>query len=83
MSEASSPLPDVLTVADVAKVLRCSRAHVCKIINGQVKGTAPIPAIAVGRRKIVRRESLLHWMSQSEGTGRMASSLEIDAGGRA
>ncbi|MSV36011.1 MAG: DNA-binding protein [Bryobacterales bacterium] len=54
-------LAEVLTIADVARLLRCSKAHVCKIINGQVKGAAPIPTIAVGRRKIVRRQSLLRW----------------------
>lgn len=42
---------EVLTVADVARVLRCSKAHVCKIINGQGKGAAPIPTIAFSRRK--------------------------------
>ena len=76
-------LPAVLTIADVAQVLRCSKAHVCKIMNGEVKGTARIPAIAVGRRKIVRREALLRWMTECEQAGRMASSLEIDAGRRA
>jgi len=74
---------EVLTVADVARVLRCSKAHVCKIINGHVKGTEPIPAIAFGRRKVVRRESLLCWMSNREQGARMASSLEVDAVGRA
>lgn len=74
---------EVLTVGDVARLLRCSKAHVCKIINGQVKGAAPIPAIAVGRRKIVRRQSLLRWMSDNEQGARMASSLEVDASRRA
>ena len=60
--------PEVLTVADVAKILRCSKAHVCKIINGQVKDTPPIPAISnLGRRKIVRIQSLLRWMNEHEG----------------
>ena len=76
-------LNEVLTVADVARVLHCSKAHVCKIINGQVRGAVPIPAIAMGRRKVVRRQSLLRWMSDNEQGARMASSLEVDAGGRA
>jgi hypothetical protein len=76
-------LNEVLTVADVARVLRCSKAHVCKIINGQVKGAVPIPTIAVGRRRVVRRQSLLRWMSDNEQGARMASSLEVDAGRRA
>jgi hypothetical protein len=55
----AEPLPEVLTVPDVARALRCSKAHVCKIINGQVRGTPPIPAITMGRRRIVRREVLI------------------------
>ena len=83
MDDLTASLPDVLTVAEVARVLRCSKAHVCRIINGQVKGAAPIPTIAVGRRKVVRRQSLLRWMSDNEQGARMASSLEVDAGRRA
>jgi hypothetical protein len=83
MDQAKTNQDDVLTVGDVALVLRCSKAHVCKMINGQVKGTAPIPAIAFGRRKVVRRQSLLRWMSDNEQSARMASSLEVDAGRRA
>lgn len=83
MDDLTTPLTDVLTVADVARLLRCSKAHVCKIINGQVKGAAPIPTIAVGRRKVVRRQSLIRWMTENEQGARMASSLEVDAGRRA
>ncbi len=57
---------EVLTVADVARVLRCSKAHVCTIINGHVKGAAPIPTIAFGRRKVIRRQSLLRWTCDNE-----------------
>jgi excisionase family DNA binding protein len=83
MGPVAERIPDVLTVTDVAEVLRCSKAHVCKIINGQVRGTPPIPAIAVGRRRIVRREALVRWMTERERDARMTSSLEVDAGRRA
>jgi hypothetical protein len=67
----------------VAHVLRCSKAHVCKIVNGQVVGTAQLPAINLGRRKLVRRATLLSWLEQNELGANMASSLEVDAGRRA
>jgi hypothetical protein len=67
----------------VAAALRCSKAHVCKIVNGQVAGTAPLPAISLGRRKLVRRPTLILWLEQKERGVSMASSLEIGAGGRA
>ena len=75
--------PDILTVSDVAEMLRCSKAHVCKIINGQVRGTVPIPVIALGRRKLIRRETLLRWMSEREHGATVESSLEVVAGRRA
>ena len=76
-------LPEVLTVREVADILRCSKAHVCKIINGQVAGTPRLPSITLGRRKLVRRLTLLSWLAENEQGARIASSLEIDAGGRA
>jgi excisionase family DNA binding protein len=76
-------LPEVLTVQEVAEILRCSKSHVCKIINGQVAGTPPLPSIGLGRRKLVRRATLLQWLSKNELGATMASSLDIDAGRRA
>ena len=43
----------------------------------------PIPAIAFGRRRIVRREALVRWMTEREQDARMTSSLEVDVGVRA
>ena len=83
MNETANRLSEVLTIADVAKILRCSKAHVCKIINGQVRGTEAIPAINLGRRKIIRVQSLLRWMNEHEEGASMASSLETGAGRRA
>ncbi len=57
-------LGEVLTLADVALILRCSKAHVCNVINGKVPPR--LPHLAVGRRKLVRREWLEAWMEQSK-----------------
>ena len=65
--QLANRISEVLTVAEVAKILHCSKAHVCKIINGQVKDTPPIPSINLGRRKIVRIQSLMQWMNEHEG----------------
>jgi excisionase family DNA binding protein len=73
----------MLTVNEVAEVLRCSKSHVCKIINGQVAGTPRLPAVGLGRRKLVRRSTLLQWLADNELDGTMASSLEVGAGRRA
>jgi hypothetical protein len=57
---------DLLTLAEVAKVLKCSRAHATNAVAGRLRGCAPIPALTLGRRKLVRRETLLAWIACNE-----------------
>ncbi len=72
--------PNILTLAEVAVRLRCSKAHVCHAIKGRLKGVTPLPAISLGRRKLVRRESLEHWLAQNDpGCAIIGSSHRIDA----
>jgi excisionase family DNA binding protein len=56
-------LPPVLTLNEVAVFLRCSRAHVCHLIQGTVHGTAPLPAVKLGRHTLIRKESLASWLA--------------------
>jgi len=76
---------EILTVAEVASELRCSRTHVYNVIAGNVVGVSPLPAIAMGRRKLVRRSALEGWKRINESAGgdvTMASSSAIDTVGR-
>ena len=57
---------DLLTLAEVAKLLHCSKAHVCNAVAGRLPGCLPIPALSLGRRKLVRRTSLLSWIENNE-----------------
>jgi hypothetical protein len=57
---------DLLTMAEVAKLLHCSKAHVCKAVAGSLRGCPAIPCVSLGRRKLVRRASLALWLEQSE-----------------
>lgn len=57
---------EILTVWEVAEDLRCSKAHVCKVIDGAVSGVSPLPSIRIGRRKLVRRSSLEAWKVANE-----------------
>ena len=59
---------DLLTMTDVALLLHCSKAHVCKAVAGRVRGCPPIPSISLGRRKLVRRQSLIAWLEANEKT---------------
>jgi len=56
----------VLTITDVAADLRCSKAHVARVILGRVPGVSPLPAISIGRRKLVRRSTLEEWKRANE-----------------
>jgi excisionase family DNA binding protein len=59
---------DVLTVPEVADQLRCSKAHVHNLINGKVRGARPLPALRLGRRRVVRRAGLEDWIKANEQT---------------
>jgi excisionase family DNA binding protein len=56
----------VLTVTEVAQELRCSKAHVHNLINGKVHGVRAMPSLCLGRRRLVRRESLHSWIEDNE-----------------
>jgi hypothetical protein len=56
----------LLSLAAVAELLHCSKAHVSNVIAGRVAGCPPIPAVCLGRRKLVRRESLIAWIEHNE-----------------
>ncbi|HLJ45444.1 MAG TPA: helix-turn-helix domain-containing protein [Bryobacteraceae bacterium] len=57
---------DLLTMSEVAELLHCSKAHICNLVAGRVNGCPPLPAVPLGRRKLVRRESLLQWIERNE-----------------
>jgi hypothetical protein len=59
-------LREILTVRDVALELRCSVAHVYNVINGKVKNVSTLPAIAMGRRKLIQRDTLEEWKRSNE-----------------
>lgn len=73
---------EILTAADVAADLRCSKAHVYNVINGKVAGVTPLPAIAMGRRRLVRRSSLERWKGaneQGQSDAKMRPAHSVDA----
>jgi excisionase family DNA binding protein len=67
ISGASDTTADVLTIKEAAIFLRCSKAHVQNLLAGKLKGSAPLPCVPLGRRKLIRRESLLRWIERAEG----------------
>jgi len=65
---ASPSYPNsVLTLAEIACELRCSKAHVHNIVHGKVPGLPPLPVLRIGRRLLIRYEALQRWMQWIEG----------------
>ncbi len=58
--------PPLLTVAEAARELRCSKAHVHNVIHGKVPDLPPLPVLHIGRRVLIRREALKAWMLSVE-----------------
>jgi plasmid maintenance system antidote protein VapI len=57
---------ELLTMAQVAKILHVSRAHICNVVAGRVRDCHPIPAVRLGRRMLVRREALVAQIERNE-----------------
>jgi excisionase family DNA binding protein len=73
------PADEVLSPMEVAQELRCSKAHVYKLIHGKVDGVSLLPAVTLGRRRIIRRSSLEFWKRINE-SGASLGLIETVAG---
>ncbi len=77
------PQRKLLTLNEVARELRCSKAHVSKATEGRVRHASRLPTVRLGRRKLVRREALDAWIRENESGARdKLPSSEIDAARR-
>lgn len=62
-------VPVVLNLAEAAALVRCSRAHLCNIVHGKIRGIPLLPTVRIGRRVLFRRESLEQWLEEVEAAG--------------
>lgn len=69
MKDADQSRQGVLTLTEVARELRCSKAHVHNLITGAVKGAPPLPSLSLGRRRLIRRATLEQWITANERMG--------------
>jgi hypothetical protein len=61
---------EILTAKEIALELRCSKAQVYKLINGEVPGVQKLPTIPLGKKKkVVMRSSLEAWKRTVEVAG--------------
>ena len=57
---------NILTIKEVAIILRCSKTHVANVLSGKVDGLPRLTHLNLGRRKLVRREWLDRWMETNK-----------------
>jgi len=70
---------EILTAAEVAAELRCSKAQVYKLINGEVPGVQKLPAIPLGKKKkVVMRSSFEAWKRTVE-VARINAAMTFDS----
>jgi hypothetical protein len=80
--EGGSCANGILTAQEVAAELRCSKAQVYKLMNGEVKDLTALPHIALGRKKVVRRSSFEAWKAANE-SATIPRNSEMEAVGAA
>jgi len=70
----------ILTAKEVAAELRCSKAQIYRLMNGEVDGLTPLPTLPLGRKKVVMRASLEAWKRLNErNRANVGSDSEVDA----
>ena len=66
LEEIMENTSSILTVKEVADILRCSKAHVHNAIYGKVQGLPKLTHLTIGRRKLVRRDWLEQWVEANK-----------------
>jgi len=66
MSVISKFEGEVITITEAALAMRCSKTHMQNVLQGRVANVPRLPCIRVGRRVLIRRESLELWMRAAE-----------------
>jgi len=59
---------EVMDIKAAADYLGVSRSHLSHILAGKVSGLPAIPHIRAGRRALIRRTVIDHWISEQEHT---------------
>src|SRR5207249_4347848 len=61
----------ILTIDEVAEILRCSKTHVSNALNGKIRGTPRLTHFSIGRRKLIRRTWLEEWIEANKSSDTM------------
>jgi excisionase family DNA binding protein len=58
----AKPESPVLTLAQAARYLQVSKAHLSNVINGKVPGVEHLRFFRMGRRILIKREWIDQWL---------------------
>lgn len=70
----------ILTINEVAQVLRCSKAHVHKALAGRIAGVPQLAHLSLGRRKLVPKDWFDQWLEESRTTKQQPANAEVGVG---
>jgi excisionase family DNA binding protein len=70
----------ILTISEVAEVLRCSKAHVHKALTGRIAGVPQLAHLSLGRRKLVPKDWFDQWLEQSRAKAGDQVGGKVEAG---
>jgi excisionase family DNA binding protein len=56
---------EILDVQETATYLHCSKSHVSNILNSKTN-LPPIPHVRAGRKRLIRKASLVEWFKAQE-----------------
>ena len=57
---------NLLTIPEAASELRLSKTTILRLLAGQLENMPRLPSIRIGRRVLIRRESLHRFTEQAE-----------------
>ncbi len=59
---------EIMDMKAAANYLGVSRSHLSHILAGRIPGVPPIPHVRAGRRALIRRAVIDHWIMEQEQT---------------
>ena len=66
----------LLTQKEAAHQIRCSKTHLLNIIGGKVRDIPPLRIVRIGRRVLIRPDSLQSWIAEIEARNLEARKVE-------
>jgi excisionase family DNA binding protein len=58
---------DLLTVREASTALRISKTMMLRLVSGDISHQPKLPSVRLGRRVLIRRETLERFIRQAEG----------------